>query len=68
MTNSKVESGYMSVSHREKRNVAGEYSDVIAIRIVNEDHHFVMDIEIDPADYGRATTGLVVKCKMIKEE
>jgi len=76
--NSKVESGYMSVARREKTTRknpdaipkfdGSEYAEVIAIRIVDEDHHFVMDIELDMADYARATTGMVVSCRMIKKE
>lgn len=61
-----IKKGYMSVALREKQH-GDDITDVIAIRIVDEDHHFVMDILIDPADYGRATTGMVVQCKMIKE-
>lgn len=67
MKNDKVEKGYMSVSRREKLQ-GGDFADVIAIRIVDEDHHFVMDIELDMADYARATTGMVVSCRMIKKE
>ena len=74
----KVESGYMSVSRREKttRTVpegipkfdGSEFSEVIAIRIVDEDHHFVMDIEMSLEDYAKATTGFVSPCKMIRGE
>ena len=73
-----VVDGYISISRREgltspvddkgKVTGPGDYKEVVVIRVVDADHHFMFDVEMELADYARASTSYVAPCKVIREE